>query len=177
MILLSGKHDRSRGWVWYAKFMGLDNRSKAYNYPFFDHKEFLDDLLQFTANWLYERIRANYPNMKKKDARMLVIEIFKQDKTMMVFDGYDDNHKDTPILYIEFYYNSIVQELIDEKGCEFIRFKAELWARYNGLDKEYILGCRPIIVYSDAERTGTIIPGGSKVALWNKNLTEKVGIV
>ena len=95
----------------------------------------------------------------------------------MVFDGYDDNHKDTPILYIEFYYNSIVQELIDEKGCESIRFKAELWARYNGLDKEYTLGCRPIIVYSDTERIGTIIPGGSKVVLWNKNLTEKVGIV
>lgn len=177
MILLSGFHNKHR-FVWYSKFTGMKNASETDNFPFYEHQDLLNDLLQFTANYLFEKIRKT-AGLRIKDARTLVMEAFKHDKTMLVFNGYD-KETELPYLFIEFYDNSIIREFIEDKQT--VRFVIEMhrdgyytdireMKRHASL---YRVGAKYKISYYDETSVGVIVPTvNNPTVMWDKDLKRK----
>lgn len=181
MILLSGFHNRHR-FIWYSKFTGMKNMSDKDNFPFYDHKELLNDLLQFTADCIYEKIRKKQPSMLRRDARTLIMEAFKHDKTMMCFNGYD-SITGLPYLFIEFYDNSIIREFVE--NAETVRFVLDIskknkviteGSRTTMLDDYTVRVRHKISFYNGGpygHTTGVICPDNYE-AYWNKELKHKL---
>ena len=181
MILLSGFHNKHR-FIWYSKFIGMKNMSEKDNFPFYEHKELLDDLLQFTADYIYEKIKAKHPTGLKKAIRSLVMEAFKDDKTMLCFNGYDST-TNLPYLFIEFFNNSIIKEYVE--NAETVRFVLDISKknkvvtegnRTNMLDDYTVRVRHKISFYNGGpygDTTGIICPDNYE-AYWNKELKHKL---
>ena len=182
MILLSGFHNKYR-FIWYSKFTGMKNMSEKDNFPFYKHKDLLDDLLQFTANYLYEKIKTKHPTGLKKAIRALVMEAFKDDKTMLCFNGYDST-TNLPYLFIEFSNNDIIREYIE--NAEIVRFVLDMSKKLKMVtirchttvfEDYYTIRVRHKISFynggPDSDMAGVICPD-SYVAYWNKELTHKL---
>ena len=182
MILLSGFNNGHK-FIWYSKFTGMNNMSTKDDFSFYEHKELLDDLLQFTANYIYDRIRKERPNIRIKDARTLVVEAFKHDHTFLCFNGYNSIIDNLPHLFIEFFNNPIIREFVT--NAETVRFVLDMREKHKTIDTEnrrtmledYDVKIMHKISYynggANGKVDGVIIPD-NYVAIWDKTLKYKL---
>lgn len=182
MILLSG-FPKNHKYVWYSKFTGTERLSETERAQFYTYKELFNELLQFTANYIYEKIRKACPDMKKRDVRTLVVEAFKHDKTVACFAERLPN-EDFPVLYIKFFDNSIIREFIE--NAEIVIFAAHMYKEHDThgigysryiLQDEYNVKVGFLIRYykggANGNVKGTSILNNGQ-SLWDKALQHKL---
>lgn len=181
MILLSGKY-KDHKFIWYSKFTGFKCSSEnGENFPFFEHSDLLNDMIQFTANYIYEKIRKANPSMKKKDVRSIVVEAFKDSNTMICFEGYSINK--LPYLYIEFFNNPIMKEFI--ANTEIIRFRTSMHTKHKIITDgsrtittdDFTINVNYYIQYVTTGAAGnrnTTYALENTTTYWDKNLKYKI---